>query len=373
MKKMNGLLLTVVIATALAGCYADKSSVQARSGAPEPAQVAALNIPYDEGLPRFVLAVEPLQFADSISEWVDRDQGTTTKADSRSFHNDGRNDYGNTSDASASGELHNRGGERDFSNNQGQATNQQKSERTEAPQTQGAPGVWKVSETDAPQDKPPAKGSIKEGYNDVSVQGKGTKVDRGTALSHSGGSSREQGKVTTERNRYQSQKFTKVDRRAHEIAAQFISALSSVKNFSVRDIRSVKDLGQGRYQVPLHEGEVGPFVVRALITEYNTSVVNESTKVNAITLVKTKNQLQEGVVALDITVLDGRSGEIVASFPVQGTFSSRDDRFGTGIIIPFYEQKQFIQSVLAQAQRVALNDAAKKTFEILAEQNRHGN
>lgn len=367
MKKRNTVLAAAAIACTLAGCFADKASVQARSGAPEPAQVAPFSIPYQESLPRFVLAVEPLQFADSISEWVDRDQISTTKADSHSYRNDGRTDSGQTSDVSGSAELRDRRGGRSFSNDKGQPAPQQEPERTENQQGQQAPGMRNVSDTEEANDKPPAKGSINEEYNDVSVQGKGTKVDRRTTINHMSGGSHEHGKVTTVRDRYQSQTYTTVDRRAHEIAAQLVSALSSVKNFSVRDIRSVKNLGQGRYEAQLREGEVGPFVMRALITEYNVSAVNESTKVNALTLVKTKNQLQEGVVALDVTVLDGRSGEIVASFPVQGTFSSRDDRFSTGVIIPFYEKKQFIQSVLAQAQRVALNDAAQKTFDVLAE------
>jgi hypothetical protein len=65
----------------------------------------------------------------------------------------------------------------------------------------------------------------------------------------------------------------------------------------------------------------------------------------------------------DVTLLDGRTAALVAAFPTEGTFISQDKRFSAGVILPLAEQHAFVRSIVSQAQRVALNEAAARILE----------
>jgi hypothetical protein len=56
---------------------------------------------------------------------------------------------------------------------------------------------------------------------------------------------------------------------------------------------------------------------------------------------------------------------LVTAFPTDGAVISWDKRFSAGIVLPIAEQHAFALSVVSQAQRVALNQAAERIFEAL--------
>lgn len=152
---------------------------------------------------------------------------------------------------------------------------------------------------------------------------------------------------------------------AEKVAAQLVSALTEVGNFSVMSDESAKRLGNGRYKVHgIANGEVGPFIVRAAVTEYSSVVEQRKASTNLLVFNKGET-VRRGVVGLDVQIIDGRDGSIAASFPVQGTFSSEQQKSGTGLL-PIYKQEEFAQSVMDQALRVTLNEAASEILDRLS-------
>lgn len=156
------------------------------------------------------------------------------------------------------------------------------------------------------------------------------------------------------------------DKQAIALAARMVSALSGVGNLSVRDYDSYTQRGGAKYSLKLKKGEAGPFLVRALVTEYGTKVEGDSKKANYFPIVRTSDKNEVGVVTLDVAVIDGRDGSIVSSFPVSGTFTSKQKGVKAGIILPVYEREHHAKSLVDQALRVAVNDAAKRIIEALS-------
>ena len=169
---------------------------------------------------------------------------------------------------------------------------------------------------------------------------------------------------------YSSSRTIEPDTKAVALAARMVSALSGVGNLAVRDYSSLKSVGEARYSAKIGKGEKGPFLVRALVTEYGTKVEGDSKKANYFPIVRTSDKNEVGVVTLDVAVIDGRDGSIVSSFPVSGTFTSRQKGLKAGIIWPVYEREQHAKSLVDQALRVAVNDAAKRIIETLANRAR---
>jgi curli biogenesis system outer membrane secretion channel CsgG len=165
----------------------------------------------------------------------------------------------------------------------------------------------------------------------------------------------------------QVQKDISVDERAIKLAAQLTSAFSGIENVSVRDFFSLTPLSEGRFSAMLRAKEVGPFVVRAFITESGTKVETDEEKIRYFPIVKTKKSYQVGMVAIDVQVLDGRNGVILKSFPVQGRFEARDKELDVGVILPLYERSASAKSLEDQALRVAVNEAATRVLSILSE------
>ncbi len=165
---------------------------------------------------------------------------------------------------------------------------------------------------------------------------------------------------------YSATRTIEPDAKAVALAARMVSALSGVGNLSVRDYGSFKHTGGAKFSVPIKKGEKGPFLVRALVTEYGTKVEGDSKKANYFPIVRTSDKNEVGVVTLDVAVIDGRDGSIVTSFPVSGTFTSKQKGLKAGIILPVYEREQHAKSLVDQALRVAVNDAAKRILEGLS-------
>lgn len=129
---------------------------------------------------------------------------------------------------------------------------------------------------------------------------------------------------------------------SRKLAAQLTTALSSVENFRLLDPAAVTN-----------QKDQPPF---------------ERRNVKVPLLYNYGDRIQRGVVGLDVSIVDGRSGQIVRSFPVQGSFSSHEAKSDLSLITPIVAEKRFAQSVLDQALRAALNNAVLKSWEVL--QNR---
>lgn len=143
-----------------------------------------------------------------------------------------------------------------------------------------------------------------------------------------------------------------------QIAAKFTTGLASVGNFSVIDSGLVKR-PDGMYSAKMMPGEVGPFIVRATITEFTENADSSDRRRGAI-VYRGRQQEQTGMVAIDFRVVDGSTGRVVQGFKSEGTFSSasesaRLDFFGIG-----GGESKFAQSVLGQAITAAINDAIVK-------------
>lgn len=143
-----------------------------------------------------------------------------------------------------------------------------------------------------------------------------------------------------------------------QIAAKFTTGLASVDNFSVIDSGLVKD-PSGMYKAKLLPGEIGPFIVRATITEFTENAESSDRKRGGLGY-SGRQAEKQGMVAIDFRVVDGSTGRVFQGFKSEGTFKSASNEarmnfFGIG-----GGEKKFAQSVLGQAVTAAINDAIVK-------------
>ncbi len=343
------------------GCVTlDKSSVRASAGAPESAQVAEVDIPYNDTLPRYVMAVELVRFTSAARERITR---TTTTRESEAAQRSRENYRLNKS----FDENYNRNDKSQGAgwSREGRRSQNEPQAQTDPPRTQvdGRPGVYAVANANSRNQNPSGSVTVRDGKSNSNNQ-RNSNLKRQATIDYAGQRSGEQNRtaeVVVER--YDASRTSGLASNQRQIAAQFTSALTSVGNFSVLDFSSVNKIAGGRYSAEINDGEVGPFIVRAQITEYEARVEEEKSKVNVL-LAKRGNQIRKGIVALDVSILDGRSGRIVRSFPVRGTFAKQDKSGEVGFGL--YEKDVMAKSVLDQALRVALNEAAEKAYEALS-------
>lgn len=175
------------------------------------------------------------------------------------------------------------------------------------------------------------------------------------------------------------------------MAAQLTTALSRVSNFSLVDADSLRG-GKAKLQ----KGEVGPFVVRATLTEFNEnaegSAEDTSVSLGGVGAVmgiagavsdtpglmwtgaglaaanpsyEDKVASRTGQVAFDVQIVDQRNGRIVRSFDCAGKFKAESAVNGMSLFGIGNSKAKFASSALGQALRVAMNDATRKTFEAL--------
>ena len=185
-------------------------------------------------------------------------------------------------------------------------------------------------------------------------------------------------------------------RGGEDLAAQLVTVLTHNGNISVVD-SGLKKSEDGMYHTRLHAGEVGPFVIRATVTEFTENAESSSKKnggslgwVGAVAglagaatgkdglmwggaglaaanpTYKNDQRARKGMVALDIRVVDGRTGRIVRAFKSSGTFMSASAKSGFSLFGIGKEEHQFAQSVIGQAIRAALNDASQKIHQTLS-------
>jgi hypothetical protein len=348
--------ITILVISCLLGCASiDSSLVRARPGAPESARVDRLEIPYDDSLPKYALIVEAFVKEGPVSE---------TKIRSHQFfeQHDKRNGS-SQSNASLTGSSQERIRDRQTT----QIDSQNKALVLDSPSEEANtktrhPMLKNVSTSDSPEAVLAArsKGSATI-HNDrkYGSETSGELTGRGTTKSHGHQhlTQHNDGAVDVTHRSWE------VSRSDINIAAQFTSSLAGVGNFLLLSPAAAKSTGDGLYRANVPSGAVGPFIIKAIVTEEVHEVEGNRTRVFVPGVVSSKKSELKGVVVLDITVLDGRTGALVTAFPTEGTFISQDKRFSAGVILPLAEQHAFARSVVSQAQRVALNEAAARILE----------
>ncbi|MBM3333827.1 hypothetical protein FJY63_04120 [Candidatus Sumerlaeota bacterium] len=285
--------LALVLALAASCATVDYGMVQAQEVAPPAAQVPILAVPYDPNLPRFVVAVEPFQYAA---------QGLTSGA--------------------------------------------------------GAPT--------SPQPTGTIPSIVTGGLQGSSVEGRPIQHQEPT------------------------------DRVGPGIAEQFKTALSQCGNVSIIDISALIKNPDGTYSCRLNPGEVGPFIIRGTVTEFNeTADLADKSRggslgglgavLGAAGAIADKPGLmwtgtgiaaanptyqyqkmtRRGMVGLDLQLTDGRTARMVRGYNAAGSFATQSATSGVSLFGIGGGDAKFAASALGQATRAAMNDAVRKTVESL--------
>jgi hypothetical protein len=182
----------------------------------------------------------------------------------------------------------------------------------------------------------------------------------------------------------------------HGMAAQFKTALMRWGNISIIDAAALIRKEDGTYICKLNAGEVGPFLIRGTVTEFNEAAEgteknkgmslggvgamlgliglgnNNSGLANAGGVLATANptiqneeKKRTGMVGIDIEILDGRSTRLVGAFNCSGTFTTMSKVNGVSVFGMGGGSASFASSAIGQATRAALNDALKQSADVL--------
>lgn len=166
-------------------------------------------------------------------------------------------------------------------------------------------------------------------------------------------------------------------------SAQLVSRLSQVGNVILVDWA---DYQEQRGQIKLQPGEIGPFIIRGAVTEWqeksdeSTSgeVKGPSPLIHVIPYgiggiiasgVGTKSETQtrmEGMVAIDLRVVDSRSKRVVASFPAAGSFVTYGASKSRTSFNTTRTSVEYAASAIGQAERQAMNNAIHGIHDCLA-------
>lgn len=181
-----------------------------------------------------------------------------------------------------------------------------------------------------------------------------------------------------------------------QLAAKLTTALANVGNFSVMD-SGLSKASDGRYTAKLRQGEIGPFILKATVTEFVENAEGSDRNrgaslgwtgiiagiVGALTgsrallyggagvaasnpTYKSSQSERQGMVGIDFRIVDGSSGRVVGAFKSTGTFKSQAAESGISLFGIGGSERKFAKSALGQAMTAALNDAVKQTHENLS-------
>ena len=145
--------------------------------------------------------------------------------------------------------------------------------------------------------------------------------------------------------------------RQRQISYQLTTALSGVGDFSVVDYDKYQENKLSSDQLG---GGLGPYYVRAVITECSSGVVSSSRKKQLPLIYRKRDKVVEGVVGLDVSVIDAINGKVITSVPVQSSYIDASKSAKGGFIATISESDVQMKSTIDQALRVALNTAASK-------------
>jgi curli biogenesis system outer membrane secretion channel CsgG len=177
------------------------------------------------------------------------------------------------------------------------------------------------------------------------------------------------------------------------IAGQLVTALSNAGNVVIIDYDY---FASNRGKVKLKKGEVGPFVVKGTVTEFNeiAEATGESTGGSlgglgaalgiaggiagntpaaitgtAVALANPSYENQKarrtGSVAMDLKVVDPDGGRIVGSVMANGSFTSESASSGFSLFGFGKASNAFAASALGQANRAAMNSATTQIVQLL--------
>ena len=186
------------------------------------------------------------------------------------------------------------------------------------------------------------------------------------------------------------------ERAGSGITAQLISTLSNAGNIVLVEYDHYLN-NQNKPSALVHKGEVGPFVIKGSITEFNEVAEAEGSSrggslgwagvglgiAGAITgneavgiagtaigaanpTYESTKMRRTGAVGMDVRILDPASGRIVGSFPAAGKFTAAAASSGISVFGIGGADTAFAASALGQAQRAATNDAVQQITSRLA-------
>jgi curli biogenesis system outer membrane secretion channel CsgG len=175
------------------------------------------------------------------------------------------------------------------------------------------------------------------------------------------------------------------------LAAQLTTALGQSGNISLLDPSALVKGADGSYSCKLALGEVGPYIVRGAVTEFNeTADLSEQKRGGSLAplgaalgvagLASGSNGLawtgaglavanptyenreatRTGMVGIDVRVVDGRNGRIVSAFNSSGSFTTQSATSGLSVFGIGGGNAEFAASALGQATRVAMNDSVTR-------------
>lgn len=149
--------------------------------------------------------------------------------------------------------------------------------------------------------------------------------------------------------------------RQRQITTQLASSLAGVKNFKLLDYEMSKEKHFTTSKKSM--SDLGVYLVRATITEANDQALYRSNKNRIPGVYKDKEVEIEGMVGLDIQVIDAISGEVVHAYPTRGSYKTKDVSVDGGLLTDFSSSHEIVKSSIDQALRVALNNAAYELHE----------
>ena len=172
------------------------------------------------------------------------------------------------------------------------------------------------------------------------------------------------------------------------LAAQLTTALSHSGNISLLDPSALVQAADGSYSCKLGLGEVGPYIVRGTVTEFNeTADLSEQKRGGSLgplgavlgvagavsgngglgwagaglaaanPTYESRKTTRTGMVGIDLRVVDGRNGRIVSAFNTSGSFTTQSATSGLSVFGIGGGNAEFAASALGQATRVAMNDS----------------
>ncbi|MCC7392060.1 hypothetical protein IT571_06840 [Candidatus Sumerlaeota bacterium] len=181
------------------------------------------------------------------------------------------------------------------------------------------------------------------------------------------------------------------------ISAQLTTALTRAGNISVVELDALTKNADGTYATKLQEGEIGPFIIRGTVTEFNEtadlsgqkrggsagalghgmSIIGGATGSSTLSAtggvtsaanptVENEKVKRSGMVGLDLKLVDGRTNRIVRGYNSSGSFTTVAAKSNMKVFGVGGEDSEFAASALGQATRQAMNDALKQTAEVLS-------
>jgi curli biogenesis system outer membrane secretion channel CsgG len=177
------------------------------------------------------------------------------------------------------------------------------------------------------------------------------------------------------------------------VTAQLKTALTRAGNIALVDIETLIRKPDGTYEaLNMQEGEVGPFIIRGMVTEFNETAeavekgrggsgarlgwfmewiggrvgsptvrdIGTGTGIADPTY-ENREAKRSGMVALDLQLYDGRTGRISRGYTASGTFTSVSAKSGVSAFGIGGDDSAFASSALGQATRAAMNQAVLET------------